>query len=143
MAELNDRFEKLSERQRECLRLVYRHMKSADIAALLGISAKYVDNLLSEAKNIIGVTSRAEAAVLFAEYENGVGYSHPEKNPSSPTPVSPLSWPLPSSTAPDNTFTWRQVLAWMWVIAIATPIGMMTTAMAVLALMLVFGKEPT
>ncbi|KTT67086.1 helix-turn-helix domain-containing protein [Sphingomonas sanguinis] len=138
-----DRFDKLSERQRECLRLVFQHRKSAEIAALLGLSARYVDNLLIEAKNIVDVSSRAEAAVLFAAYESGVESSHPVINPATQASIWPLPMPVPNSTSPVNHLTWRQVLAWVWIIAIAAPVGMMTTAMAVLALMFVFGTKPT
>lgn len=139
----DERFSKLSERHRECLRLVYQHKKSAEISSILGISARYVDNLLIEAKNIIGVSSRADAAVQLAAHEGGVESIHPVQNPSSHPTARPLLLPVPTSKVPSNTLTVKQVLAWIWVIAIATPIGMTTTAMAVLALMLVFGMKPS
>ncbi len=136
-------FGQLTDRQRELLRLVAQNRKSSEIAHVLGLSARYVDNQLIEAKNIIGATSRFEAARRFAAYEQGVETSHPLPFPPSPTPIWPLPLPIPSSKAPMNTMTWRQVALWGGIIAILTPIALTTATMAIVSLKLLFGYAAT
>jgi DNA-binding CsgD family transcriptional regulator len=64
-------FSKLTDRQRDCLRLVMRHMQSKDIGRELGISPATVDNHFRTAIQTLGVNTRLEAARLFHEYEAG------------------------------------------------------------------------
>jgi DNA-binding CsgD family transcriptional regulator len=61
----------LTEGQRDCLRLVYNHMKSKDIARVLGVSPHTVDMRLRTAMKTLGVTSRIEAARLLVQEESG------------------------------------------------------------------------
>lgn len=59
----------LSVGQRECLRLVFMHMSSKDIARALNISSHTVDQRLKIACRHLGVSTRIEAARMFAAFE--------------------------------------------------------------------------
>lgn len=61
----------LTEGQRDCLRLVYQHMKSKDIARALGVSPHTVDMRLRTAMKTLSVASRIEAARLLVALEAG------------------------------------------------------------------------
>lgn len=63
------RFQSLTEAQRACLRRVFQHMTSKDIARELGISPHTVDQRLRVAARALGVAGRVEAARLLAHYE--------------------------------------------------------------------------
>lgn len=67
------RFADLTERERECLRLVYQHKQSKDIARLFGLSKRTVDGYLDSARAKLGVANRIEAATLFHVHETGYG----------------------------------------------------------------------
>lgn len=60
---------KLSEGQRQCLRLVLAHKSSKDIARALGISSHTVDQRLKVAMKTLGASTRVEAAQRHAELE--------------------------------------------------------------------------
>lgn len=60
---------KLTARQRDCLRLVLRHMQSKEIGRQLGISPMTVDNHFRSAIQTLGVANRLEAARLLEAYE--------------------------------------------------------------------------
>jgi DNA-binding CsgD family transcriptional regulator len=68
----------LTEGQRDCLRLVYNHMKSKDIARVLAVSPHTVDMRLRTAMRTLGVTSRIEAARLLVQEESG-GETTPDR----------------------------------------------------------------
>ena len=61
----------LTDGQRECLRCVYNHMTSKDIARVLGISPHTVDMRLRTAMRTLSVGSRIEAARLLMQTETG------------------------------------------------------------------------
>lgn len=61
----------LTDGQRDCLRLVYQHMKSKDIARVLGVSPHTVDMRLRTAMRTLSVASRIEAARLLVHEEAG------------------------------------------------------------------------
>ncbi len=61
----------LTEGQRDCLRLVYQHMTSKDIARLLGVSPHTVDMRLRTAMRTLQVANRIEAARLLVQEEAG------------------------------------------------------------------------
>lgn len=69
-----NRLARLTEKQRECLRLVSRHQSSKMMAPLLGITPEAVDQRLKTAVRLLGVASRYEAALLLAEHEGGPTY---------------------------------------------------------------------
>lgn len=72
-----DRLAKLTDGQKECLRLVYRHMSSKDIARELGISPHSVDARLRSAIRALGVATRTDAALRLAAHEAGAPYQSP------------------------------------------------------------------
>lgn len=97
----------LTDGQRDCLRLVYRHMTSKDIARVLGVSPHTVDMRLRTAMRTLSVGSRIEAAQLLIQEDaaNGTNafglpegyqpliYHAPDVAPEAETPnlVSPAS----------------------------------------------------
>lgn len=62
-------FDRLTERQRTCLRLVGTLANSKEIAIQLGISRHTVDEHIREAMTTLGLTSRQAAARALAAYE--------------------------------------------------------------------------
>lgn len=75
------RLAKLTEAQKACLRLVYRHMSSKDIARELGISPHSIDARLRTAIRTLDVASRTEAALALAAHEAGATYQSPAYQP--------------------------------------------------------------
>ncbi|NIJ09412.1 DNA-binding CsgD family transcriptional regulator [Sphingomonas vulcanisoli] len=135
------RFSGLSERQRSYLRHVFQHRRSHEIAYIEGVSARAVDKQLLLAKDLIGATSRHEAARLFAEHEAGVEGLYPASIAPSRPAFWPLPLPLPTRAHPLNLLSWKQVLAWGVIIAIAAPIAITVAAMLIVALMLLSGTH--
>lgn len=99
---------RLTSGQRDCLRLVFQHLTSKDIARTLGISPHTVDMRLRTAMRTLGVASRIDAArLLIAEEGEKTGpsayqpliYQPPEiaAAPLSTTMASPVQ----TSTADD------------------------------------------
>jgi DNA-binding CsgD family transcriptional regulator len=70
----DDRIARLPEGQKQCLRMVLRHMSSKQIALALGISPHTVDQRLRQAMRTLGASSRVEAARALAEVEGAEGY---------------------------------------------------------------------
>jgi DNA-binding CsgD family transcriptional regulator len=66
------RIERLTEQQRNCLRHVYAHLTSKEIAPLLGIEPNSVDQHIKTAMRTLGVGDRRTAARLLAEHEAGL-----------------------------------------------------------------------
>jgi DNA-binding CsgD family transcriptional regulator len=79
---MEDRVARLSEGQRECLRMVYRHMETKEIARILGISPDGVAQRIKTAMRILGVHRRRDAARLLAEAEGAPPAYPPLVNPS-------------------------------------------------------------
>jgi len=72
MSQTNDvhaRLSKLSDAQRECLRLVDRHLTSKEIAIRLRVSHHTINQRLERACRQLGVATRKEAARLLALYD--------------------------------------------------------------------------
>lgn len=70
----DDRVARLSEGQRACLRMVYRHMETKEIARILGISPDGVAQRIKTAMRILGVHRRRDAARILAEAEGPASY---------------------------------------------------------------------
>jgi DNA-binding CsgD family transcriptional regulator len=68
-----ERIARLTDQQRACLRFVYAHMTSKEIAPLLGIEPGSVDQHIKAAMRTLGVGDRRAAAKLLAEYEDRSG----------------------------------------------------------------------
>lgn len=71
---MDDRVGRLTEAQREALRMVYRHMETKEIARELGISPDGVTQRVKAAMRTLGVNKRRDAANILAETEGGTPY---------------------------------------------------------------------
>jgi DNA-binding CsgD family transcriptional regulator len=99
----DDRLSKITEGQRACLRFVFMHLSSKDIARELGISPHTVDQRIRVAIQQLGVTSRVEAARLLAASE-GVAPYQPTIYQSPHIAMSPPAASYPASAnAPERT----------------------------------------
>ncbi|MDQ8756446.1 helix-turn-helix transcriptional regulator [Sphingosinicella sp. LHD-64] len=67
-----DRITRLTEMQRKCLRLVYAHLSSKEIAPRLGVEPGTVDQYIKAAMRTLGVSDRRKAARMLAEQEGAV-----------------------------------------------------------------------
>lgn len=65
--------EKLSARERDCLRLVYAHHTSKSIANELGFAKSSVDTYINRACTKLGLNDRKEAARLLHEHDLAIG----------------------------------------------------------------------
>ena len=70
---MSDLVAQLTDGQRDCLRLVYRHMTSKDIARALDISPHTVDMRLRTAMKTLAVGSRIDAARALVDSEGEAG----------------------------------------------------------------------
>src|SRR3546814_19088932 len=66
-------FERLSPRQRECLRRVYLRSTSKEIATALDLGPGTVDTYITEAISTLKARNRRHAAELFHAYEETAG----------------------------------------------------------------------
>ena len=68
-------FNRLNQRQRECLRLVYRNLEAKEIARELGLSPHTVVEHLRDARRLLGASRSMHAARMLFEHErdNRVG----------------------------------------------------------------------
>jgi DNA-binding CsgD family transcriptional regulator len=57
---------RLTDKQRECMRLVVMRKSSKEIARELGIAKPTVDQRVANARQILGARNRDEAAIMFA-----------------------------------------------------------------------------
>ena len=63
------RLDRLTEQQRICLRHVYAHLTSKEIAPLMGIEPNSVDQHIKAAMRVLNVPDRRTAALMLAEHE--------------------------------------------------------------------------
>ena len=70
--DIADPIELLTPRERECLRLVDRHLSSKQIARELGMSKASVDTYCDRARRKLGVSDRYAAARALADAETPV-----------------------------------------------------------------------
>jgi DNA-binding CsgD family transcriptional regulator len=89
----------LTEGQRDCLRLVFNHMKSKDIARILDLSPHTVDMRLRTAMKTLGVTSRVEASRLLVQAESG--------GETTPDLYQPLIYQAPDVAGTPDSATMR------------------------------------
>jgi DNA-binding CsgD family transcriptional regulator len=68
-----NRIARLTEQQRACLRHVYAHLTSKEIAPRLGIEPGSVDQHIKAAMRILGVSDRRTAARILADHEAAEG----------------------------------------------------------------------
>lgn len=93
---------RLSEGQRECLRMVYRHMETKEIARILGISPDGVTQRIKTAMRILGVDRRRDAAHILAEAEGTDSYP-PLVHPPRDIAIAPE----PATFAPSTEDKWH------------------------------------
>jgi DNA-binding CsgD family transcriptional regulator len=86
------RLARLTEQQRICLRHVYAHLTSKEIAPLMGIEPGSVDQHIKAAMRVLGVGDRRTAARILAEHE---GLTAPQ----------PLVYQPPDLALPPDPFT--------------------------------------
>lgn len=98
-----ERIARLTAGQRVCLRLVHERLTSKDIARELAISPHTVDQRLRQAIEILGVTSRVEAARVFAAQESGAYQSLIYQPPYIADDAGPAPSPLS-----DTGDRWRE-----------------------------------
>jgi len=139
---VEDRFTKLTERQRIYLRHVFQHRNSKEIARLENTSPRSVDKQLILAKDILGAEDRFEAARMLAVHEAGVERFYPASILPSVPEYWPLPSPLPNLEKAVSPLSWRQLAVWAAIIAIATPIALGSATMLLFALSYLIGANP-
>ena len=65
-----DRWNRLTEKQRACLDLLIEHKTSKEIARLLDISKHTVDQRLNAARDILGAQDRNESAYIYRQMKH-------------------------------------------------------------------------
>lgn len=147
------RFDRVTEPQRECLRLVLTRHNSKEIAQSLGVSPVTVDKRIGRAVGTLGVATRFEAARLLAEHESGtyqpLVYQPPDIVPVTDSVINGASEALAPTGGDDaagaawlplrpkggryNTLTVWQRLLWIFTIpaALAVAVGMLGFGLSV------------
>lgn len=100
------RIAKLTEQQRACLRHVYAHLTSKEIAPIMGIEPGSVDQHIKAAMKTLGVGDRRTAARILAEYEglsDSPAVTYPPRNPQSPTDRYDFVPPIVSGWQPHES----------------------------------------
>jgi DNA-binding CsgD family transcriptional regulator len=114
--------DRLTEKQRECLRLVYAHMSSKEIAQKLGVEPGTVDQYVKAAMRILGVGERRTAARMLAEHEGAAALpaaamceeqtpfeaTPPRREPALPLPIDGLR---PTYVGPGKRLLWIALIA--------------------------------
>jgi DNA-binding CsgD family transcriptional regulator len=80
------RTDHLTDRERECLRLVHAHMSSKQIARRLGIKPSTVDRHCENAARKLRAAGRVDAALLLL-----AGQTVPNDSVSEPVPIAPAA----------------------------------------------------
>lgn len=152
----HERFESLSPRQRECLRLVAQLKAAGEIATELNISVSTVNGYVAEAVRHLGARNRREAAKALSEYEAGAPEKHRgeetrvvEPSPTGPPTATPetastiaspaqgwsLRLPIRRQEQVDNHLSVTERLFWIPAVALAVAIafGMLMTGLQIAA----------
>lgn len=139
---VEDRFTKLTGRQRIYLRHVFQHRNSKEIARLENTSPRSVDKQLMLAKDILSAEDRFDAARMLAIHEAGVERFYPASILPSAPEYWPLPSPLPNREKAVRPLSWRPLAVWAAIIAIATPIALASATMLLFALSYLIGANP-
>lgn len=78
---LDDRIARLSDAQKQCLRLAAEGRSSKEIAPLVGLTHQTVDQYLHRARVIMAAENRREAARIFAEIDRATPFKEFELKP--------------------------------------------------------------
>lgn len=133
----------LTEGQKQCLRLVYQHQQSKEIARALGISVATVNQRIDGARAKLGNVSRISAARMLAAAE-GTGLPDPilydpigmaevqhvseSSEPIGAGPVGTGLTPWSTATRPVNELPWTQRVIGICAVAI---LGLLAVAVLV------------
>lgn len=99
---VNARIGDLSERQRQCLRLVAELKTTKQIAGELNIAPSTVDTHIQRAIELLGVATRADAAKALIAADALAGEeSRPQQSTTEPSRLPPN--PFPSAIQPSST----------------------------------------
>ncbi|UVO50256.1 helix-turn-helix transcriptional regulator [Sphingomonas sp. SUN019] len=101
------RFDALSPRHRDCLRLVRARMRTKEIALELSIAPSTIDGYIAEAVRIIGARDRREAAMLLEQHEAKLT---PDQSGGQSSRVAPAPVPPAPIDPPDEVADWRSSL---------------------------------
>jgi DNA-binding CsgD family transcriptional regulator len=131
--------ERLTARHRECLQLVASNHSTKEIALSLKISPNTVDGYISEAKEILGASSRRDAARIFRQCGDeslsiplGDAEDHPRGVARPLDGLRPTLSGLPSKDVPfhwfrgkkeHNTLTPGQRMMWIAIASVAAAIA--------------------
>lgn len=116
---------RLTEQQRVCLRHVYAHLTSKEIAPLLGIEPNSVDQHIKMAMRVLGVGERRAAARMLAEFEGAAEPVVMREEQAAFRMVrerEPLL-PLPYEGLRPTKVGWTKRLAWISAIAVGCMIS--------------------
>ncbi len=91
---MNQDISHLSPMQKTCLRLVYSHLKSKDIARQLGLSPHTIESHIKSARIRLGAATRLDAARILIEHEEQT--PHPQQSVSLPIGIADLITIAPS-----------------------------------------------
>lgn len=103
------RVAKLTAKQRECLHLVVQRKSSKEIARILDISKPAVDQRLDSARRTLDVTTRDQAAIVFARvagdydriiYDPAYLPNHPDSGAEASQGEQPQSFMLEEAAVP-------------------------------------------
>lgn len=127
-----DRLSRLTDKQRECLRLVYAHMSSKEIAQQLGVEPGTVDQYVKAAMRTLGVSDRRAAARMLAEHEGDnlsversskIKLQEDQEDYNAGRPQREPLLPLPLEGLRPTNVGWRKRLLWIVLIAIGSALA--------------------
>lgn len=115
--------DRLSERQRECLRLVHANLEAKEIAIALGLSPHTVNEHLRDARRLLGVARSMEAARMLAAHEGDnrlvpepIGV---ERNPNRPDELAAAQPKYPDRAVRRNRYDLAVLARMGLIVAIA------------------------
>jgi len=123
------RLQALTQRERDCLRLVLDQLSSKEIGRTLGISPTSVDTHVRRAREKLGVDDRYAAAQLLAAWERD-GVSERRSSPRPSSSQTGRGWTLPPLAS--LNLAQRLMLVVLGAILGAIAFGAVLTAMAAL-----------
>ena len=157
------RIARLTAQQRACLRHVYAHRTSKEIAPLLGIAPGSVDQHIKAAMKVLDVPDRRTAARLLAEHEGResqpLAYQPPElvtqsceaedrpwmtdarlQHPPSTWPAGANGILFPPGVLRPGDLNWKSRLMWIVIIAIGMAVAFGVLVSAIDALVRITGR---
>lgn len=133
----------LTEGQKQCLRLVFQHLQSKEIARELGISVATVNQRIDGARAKLGNVSRVAAARMLAAAEGAtlpdpilydpirIDSEATQQHSSTPIEAGAVShgpWPWPAAGRQANEFSLSQRVIAICIVAV---LGLLAVALLV------------